>query len=152
MANQKTMRARCLGGFSIMLVTKCLISLVKIRIFFQKRQKLGPKLAFLFILSQALPAHLVGWLVVVARGLYLARHLFTLFISYYEYFRSSRILFKNCHCFSLVWTNTKFPYLCQIIVFDWKFVAGKKKTQDDRFLLHDIYNVIEGSKVLRLFL
>ena len=61
-----------------MLVTKCLISPGIIRIFAQKRQKLGPKLAFLFILGQALPVHLVGWLVVVARGMVLARHLFTL--------------------------------------------------------------------------
>ena len=41
------------------------------------------KLAFLFILGLALPAHLVPcWLVVVARGLHLARHLFTLLYQY----------------------------------------------------------------------
>ena len=54
-----------------MWVTKLLISLVKIWL----------KIVFLFILGQALLAHLVplvGWLVVVARGMYLARHLFTL--------------------------------------------------------------------------
>ena len=62
-----------------MWVTKLLISPVKIRIFCPKKSKFGPKMAFLFILGQALPAHLVPcWLVVVARGLYLARHLFTL--------------------------------------------------------------------------
>ena len=33
---------------------------VKIRIFCPKKSKFGPKMAFLFILGQALPAHLVG--------------------------------------------------------------------------------------------
>ena len=52
MPDQKTMRTRCLGGFSVMWVPKLLISLVKIRI--------------LFILGQVLSAHLVpcwwvGW-------------------------------------------------------------------------------------------
>ena len=37
MLDQKTMRRRCLGGFSVMWVTKHLISPVKIRIFAQKR-------------------------------------------------------------------------------------------------------------------
>ena len=63
-----------------MWVTKLLISQVKKMIFCPKTTKFGPKLAFLVILGQALPAHfalLVGWLVVMARGLYLARHLFT---------------------------------------------------------------------------
>ena len=54
------MWARCLGGFSVMWVTKLLISPVKIRIFCPKKSKFGPKMAFLFILGQALPAHLVG--------------------------------------------------------------------------------------------
>ena len=43
-----------------MWVTKLLISSVKIRIFCPKKSKFGPKMAFLFILGQALPAHLVG--------------------------------------------------------------------------------------------
>ena len=43
-----------------MWVTKLLISPVKIRIFCPKKFKFGPKMAFLFILGQALPAHLVG--------------------------------------------------------------------------------------------
>ena len=43
-----------------MSVKKLLISLVKIRIFCPKKSKFGPKMAFLFILGQALPAHLVG--------------------------------------------------------------------------------------------
>ena len=65
-----------------MWVTKLLISPVKIRIFCPKTTKFGPKLAFLVNFG---PGHaglfgalLVGQLVVVARGLYLARHLFTL--------------------------------------------------------------------------
>ena len=40
--------------------TKLLISPVKIRIFCTKKSKFGPKMAFLLILGQALPAHLVG--------------------------------------------------------------------------------------------
>ena len=45
--------------------TKHLISPVKIRIFCPKTTKFGPKLAFLFILGQALPAYLVPcWWVV----------------------------------------------------------------------------------------
>ena len=59
MPDQKPMRTRCLGGFSIMWVTKLLISLVKIRIFCPRTTKFGPNLAFLFILGQALLAHLV---------------------------------------------------------------------------------------------
>ena len=48
-----------------MWVTKLLISPVKIRIFCPKKSKFGPKLAFLFILGQALLAHLIPswWLV-----------------------------------------------------------------------------------------
>ena len=66
MPDQKPMRARCLGGFSCIWVTKLLISPVKIMIFCPRTTKFGPKLAFLFILGQALPAHLVpcwwvGW-------------------------------------------------------------------------------------------
>ena len=60
MPDQKTMWTRCLGGFSVMWVTKLLISPVKKRIFCPKTTKFGPKLAFLVILGQALPAHLVG--------------------------------------------------------------------------------------------
>ena len=43
-----------------MWVTKLLISPVNIRIFCPKESKFGPKMAFLFILGQALAAHLVG--------------------------------------------------------------------------------------------
>ena len=51
----------------------------KKRIFCPKTTKLGPKLAFLVNLGQAMQAYsVVGRLVVVARGLYLARHRFTL--------------------------------------------------------------------------
>merc|ERR1712004_255550 len=59
MSNQKTMQTRCLGGVSVMWVTKLLLSPVKIRIFCPKPTKFDLKLAFLFILGQALPAHLV---------------------------------------------------------------------------------------------
>ena len=75
MPYQKTMQTRWLGGFSVVWATKLLISSGKIRIF-------CPKLAFLFILGQALPAHLVpcwwvGWY--LWHGLYLASHPFTLY-------------------------------------------------------------------------
>ena len=60
-----------------MWVTKLLISPVKKRILAQKTTKFSPKLAFLSI-AGSFGALLVGWLVVLARGLYLARHLFTL--------------------------------------------------------------------------
>ena len=66
----KTMRTRCVGGFSVMRVPKLLLSPVKICL----------KLAFLVMFAGLFGALLVGWLVVVARGLYLARHLFTLYL------------------------------------------------------------------------
>ena len=51
----------CLGGFSVMLVPKLLLTPIKIRIFGPKPAKLGPKSAFLVILGQILPffAHFV---------------------------------------------------------------------------------------------
>ena len=58
---------------------KLLISPVKKRIFCPKMTKFSPKLAFLSI-AGSFGALLVGWVVVEARGLYLARHLFTLYI------------------------------------------------------------------------
>ena len=69
-----------------MWVTKLLISPEKIRIFCPRTTKFGPQLAFLFILGQGLLAHLVpcwwvGWW--LWRGLYLARHLFTLYHTIY---------------------------------------------------------------------
>jgi len=63
MPDQKTMRTRCVGGFSVMWVLKQTFPFsVKIRIFAQKMTKL----AFLGILGQALLANLVpcwwvGW-------------------------------------------------------------------------------------------
>ena len=57
-----------------MWVTKLLISPGKKGFFAQKQ----PNLAFLSI-AGSFGALLVGWLVVVARGLYLARHLFTVY-------------------------------------------------------------------------
>ena len=50
----------------------------KNRIFCPKTTKFSLKLAFLSI-AGSFGALLLGWLVVAARGLYLARHLFTLF-------------------------------------------------------------------------
>ena len=65
-----------------MWVTKLLISPVKKKDFLPKNDQIWPKIG---IFGQFGPGHaglfsalLVGWLVVVARGLYLARHLFTL--------------------------------------------------------------------------
>ena len=60
------MWTRCLGWFSVMWVTKLFILSNKKRIFCPKTTQFGPKLAFLFILGQALPAQLVpcrwvGW-------------------------------------------------------------------------------------------
>ena len=52
----------------------------KKRIFCSKTTKFSPKLAFLTI-AGLFGALLMGWLVVVAHGLYLARHLFTLLLS-----------------------------------------------------------------------
>ena len=59
MPDQKTMQTRCLGIFSVMRVTKLLLSPLRIRFFCPKTTKFGQKLAFLVILGQALPAHLV---------------------------------------------------------------------------------------------
>ena len=59
-----------------MWVTKLLISPVKERMFCPRTTKFGPKLAFLCI-AGLFGALLVGWLVVVARKLYLETHLFT---------------------------------------------------------------------------
>merc|ERR1719474_1178402 len=57
MPDRKTMQTRCLGGFSVMWVTKLLISEVKKRIFCPKMTKFGPKLAFLVNLGQAMQAY-----------------------------------------------------------------------------------------------
>ena len=78
-----------------MWVTKLLISPVKKRIFCPKTTQFGPKLAFLLILGQALPAQLVpcrwvGWW--LWHGLYLARHLFSLWYSI------DRLEYSSCHC------------------------------------------------------
>ena len=59
MTEQETMQTRCLCGFSFMWVPKLFLLSLRIRIFWPKRAKFGPKLAFLVILSQAFPAHLV---------------------------------------------------------------------------------------------
>ena len=53
----------------------------KKRIFCPKTIQFGPKLAF-FSIAGSFGALVVGWWVVVASGLYLARHLFTLFYNH----------------------------------------------------------------------
>ena len=82
MPDQKTMQTRCLGGFSVMWVTKLLISPVRIRVFLPKNDQIWSKICIFGHLEPgpagSFGAPLVGWLVVVARGLYLARHLFAL--------------------------------------------------------------------------
>ena len=69
---------------SVMWVTKLLISPVKKKDFLLKNDQIWPKIG---IFGQFGPGHaglfgalLVGLLVVVARGLYLARHLLTSYI------------------------------------------------------------------------
>ena len=78
MPDQKPMRTRCLSGFSVMWVTKLLISPGKIEYFAQKSPILAQKWHFCSFWAR--PCQLI-WLVVVAHRLYLARHLFTLYIS-----------------------------------------------------------------------
>ena len=55
MPDKKTMRTRCLGGFSVIWVTKLLISPVKIRIFAQKRPNLARNLHFCPLLAHWCP-------------------------------------------------------------------------------------------------
>ena len=63
-AKQNKVRTRCIGGFSVRWVPRLLLPPVKNWFFVPKTTKFGPKLAFLVILGQALPAHLVPcWLV-----------------------------------------------------------------------------------------
>ena len=52
---------------------------VKKRIFLPKNDPIWPEIGFFLSIAGSFGALLVGRLVVVARGLYLARHLFTLF-------------------------------------------------------------------------
>ena len=77
MPDQKTMRTRCLGGFSVMWVTKLLISPVKKGFFAQKPPNLARIWHFWPLLAHSVPCWWVGWW--LWRGLYLARHRFTLF-------------------------------------------------------------------------
>ena len=66
-----------------MWVTKLMISQVKIRIFLPQNDQIWPKIGIFGQFGQGhagfFGALLVGRLVVVARGLYLARHLFTFY-------------------------------------------------------------------------
>ena len=83
-----------------MWVTKLLISPLKKKDFLPKNDKIWPKIG-IFVhfgpgLAGSFGALFVGWLVVVAYGLYLARHLFTLFINLKKY-QENRITFYNAH-------------------------------------------------------
>ena len=73
MPDQKPMWTRCLGGFSVMWVTKLLISPVKTGFFAQKRPNLAQNWHFCPLLTHLVPCWWVGWW--LWRGLYLARHL-----------------------------------------------------------------------------
>ena len=78
-----------------MWVTKLLISQVKKKDFLPQNNQIWPKIG---IFGQFGPGHagffgamLVGRLVVVARGLYLARHLFTLFVRH----KTTKVLYAS---------------------------------------------------------
>ena len=73
--DQNTMRTKCLVGFSIVWVPKLLLSPITIWIFCPKTTTFGIFGHFGPGLAGYLGALLVGWLVVVACGLILARHL-----------------------------------------------------------------------------
>ena len=80
MPDKKTMRTRCLGGFPVTWVPKLLLPPVEIRIVVPK-MVIFPQSILSWAhtgLAGSFGALLVGWLVVVARGLHLARQLFTL--------------------------------------------------------------------------
>ena len=62
------MQTRCLGGFSVMWVTKMLIYPVKIRIFCQIWPEIGIIVHFGPGFAGSFGALLVSWLVVVARA------------------------------------------------------------------------------------
>ena len=79
------MQSRCLGGFSVINVGN------KTFAFSSKNEDFMPKNDQIWLeigifghfgpgLAGSFDALLVGWLVVVVRGLYLARHLFTLYM------------------------------------------------------------------------
>ena len=75
------MRARCLGGFFVMWVPKLLLSPVKV-FFLLKNNPFWPEIGIFGYfgpgLDGSIGALLAGLLVILARRLYLARHLFTL--------------------------------------------------------------------------
>ena len=61
MPDQKTMQTRCLGGFSVMWVTKLLISPVKKGFFAQKPPNLARIWHFWPLLAHSVPCWWVGW-------------------------------------------------------------------------------------------
>merc|ERR1712223_2354985 len=102
--DQKPMRTRCLGGFSVMWVTKLLTSPVKIRIFCPKTSKFGPKLALLSI-AGSFGALLVGWLVVVARAVSRKTPIYYFFnlLNPTRYVMTMKLVaHKKCRCITLL--------------------------------------------------
>ena len=102
MPDQKPMWTRCLGGFSVMWVTKLLISPVKKRIFCSKMTKFSPKLAFLSI-AGSFGALLMGWLAVVARAVSRKKPIYFIFI----HFVVMSFLFCETWIFSGTWNEKK---------------------------------------------
>ena len=104
------MWTRCLDGFSVMWVTK-LISPVKKRIVCPKTSKFGLNWHFWSI--RARPCRLircpvVGRLVVVARWLYLVRHLFTLWN-----------IIKIFHLFAITFPQLHFCCYAPFVKWNW---------------------------------
>ena len=92
--DQKTMWTRCLGGFSVMWVTKLLISPVKKGFFAQKRPNLAQNWRFLSI-AGSFGALLVGWLV-VARAVSRKTPMYLIIDLCFFYSRPMR---EKCICF-----------------------------------------------------
>ena len=114
MPDQKPIWTRCVDGFSVMWVTKLLISPVKKRIFCPKTTKFGPKLAFLFI-AGSFGAQLVGLLVVMVRAV--SRKTPIYFISLVQlHFWSEKITFH-----SLVGSPSRDSLYRGFVQLSWKW-------------------------------
>jgi len=116
MPDQKTMWTRSLGGFSVMWITKLLISPVKKRIFCPKTTKFGPKSAFLVNLGQAMQAYSVP-------GLYLARHLFTFLLN-----QSHWLLSDNIRSWQNIWWGkiSQFTTPSMTLVIMWSSSTARR--------------------------
>lgn len=73
------MQTRCLAVFPVMGLPKLLLSPKRIRICLPKNDQIWPKIGIFGHLGPGLAGSFSALLVAVARGLYLTRHLFTLF-------------------------------------------------------------------------